>query len=118
VIAKTINASKEKIIISDYFVVNGCQSLTALYANQKELTDDLLVLTKFIRVDPTSPLAKQITEFSNNQNSVRARDFKANDKTQIRLQNEFRQHFRDVYEFEIKRGEAATAGSGISNEDA
>jgi len=54
------------------------------------LTDNLRVLTKFIKASPASPLAEMITRFSNNQNGVKARDFKSNNHIQIRLQNEFR----------------------------
>ena len=118
VIADNINLSKERLTVSDYFVVNGCQSLMALYINQDLLTDDLYVLTKFIEVDPTSSLAKQITEFSNNQNGVGPRDFMANSAPQIRLQNEFRTCYQNEYEYAIKRGEPTSADVVISNEDA
>ena len=118
VIAGTIDATDEKISISDYFVVNGCQSLTSLFLNQVELTDNLYVLAKFIEVDPASLLAKQITEFSNNQNGVKPRDFKANSSPQIRIQNEFRLNYPGIYEYAIKRGEEPQEGIVISNEDA
>ena len=118
IIAGEIEATNEKLTISDYFVVNGCQSLTSLFVNQKGVTDNLYVLTKFIKVEPTSSLAKQITEFSNNQNGVKPRDFKANSSPQIRLQNEFMQLYTDSYQYEIKRGEAPKDGLLISNEDA
>ena len=118
VIAGKIDATEEKITISEYFVVNGCQSLTSLFLNKAQLTDNLYVLAKFIEVDPTSSLAKQITEFSNNQNGVKARDFKANSSPQIRLQNEFRRFYVDIYDYAIKRGEEAHSGTVISNEDA
>ena len=118
IIAGEIDATEEKITISDYFVVNGCQSLTSLFLNQDGLTDNLYVLAKFIQVDPASPLARQITEFSNNQNGVKPRDFKANSSHQIRLQNEFRRDYPGIYEYAIKRGEEPQGGTVISNEDA
>ena len=118
IIAGKVKATDEKLTISDYFVVNGCQSLTSLFANQKEVTDNLYVLAKFIKIEPTSSLAKQITEFSNNQNGVRPRDFKANSSQQIRLQNEFKRFYSGIYWYEIKRGEAQKSGASISNEDA
>ena len=118
VIAGQVEATKEKLKISDYFVANGCQSLTALFVNQKDVTDNLYVLTKFIEVEPTSPLAKQITECSNNQNGVKPRDFKANSSPQIRLQNEFKRLYPNSYQYEIKRGEEAKEGTLISNEEA
>lgn len=116
VIAGELTADDKSLVAEDYFVVNGCQSLTALYNNKHELTDDLRVLAKFVKMDPRSDSARMITEFSNNQNSVKARDFKANNQIQIRLQNEINQIYQGVYALEIKRGENLTAGTIISNE--
>jgi hypothetical protein len=110
--------TKNAIAVNGYFVVNGCQSLTTLYENKGQLTDDLRVLTKFIHMQPTSLLAKQVTEFSNNQNGVKPRDFMSNNPMQIRLQNEFKKNYGEQYSFEIKRGEANGSGPIISNEDA
>jgi hypothetical protein len=78
VIAKDISATKDAITASDYYVVNGCQSLTALYEKKSALTDNLRILTKFIQMEPSSAVAKKVTEFSNNQNGVKPRDFMAN----------------------------------------
>src|SRR5205807_12631 len=114
-----VDVTQDKIGIHDYFVVNGCQSLTALYNNRKAVTDNLRVLVKFIQTDPSSSLAKEITEFSNNQNGVKERDFMANNPMQVRLQNEFRDAYKGEFEFEIKRGDInQSSGTVISNEDA
>ncbi|WP_175543924.1 AIPR family protein [Methylobacterium sp. UNC378MF] len=118
VIAKHLKMDEEKIEIGGYYVVNGCQSVTSLHGNKSAITDDLKLLTKFIQMDPTSDEAKQITEYSNNQNGVRSRDFKSNNAIQIRLRTEFAQHYKDRYIFEIKRGETSAAGEPISNEEA
>lgn len=116
VIAKDVQLDKGLLRIGDYYVVNGCQSLTALYLNSAELSDDLRVLTKIIRVDPKTELSKQITEYSNNQNAIGARDFMANDRIQIRLQNEFERHYSGVYTLRIKTGEILGPGKEIDNE--
>ncbi len=118
IIAKKLDESEERIDISDYFVVNGCQSLTALYENKDKVTDNLRILVKFIKADPSSDLAEDITDYSNNQNAVKPRDFMANNPIQIRLQNEFARDYRGTYFFEIKRGELSGGGQTISNEDA
>jgi len=118
VIAKTLEQSKDEIKINDYFVVNGCQSLSSFYDNKAQLTDDLRVLTKFIQVEPNSDLARMVTEISNNQNGVKPRDFMANHAVQIRLQNEFRRDYKDQYFFEIKRGEKKDPGTLVTNEEA
>jgi hypothetical protein len=116
VVAETVTSDVDKIQVSNYYVVNGCQSLTALFANRRHLTDDLRILTKFIQAPPASPLAEMVTRFSNNQNGVKARDFKSNNPIQIRLQNEFRDKYARDFFFEIKRGEDADNLEVISNE--
>jgi hypothetical protein len=67
-------------------------------------------------MEPSSPAAKMVTEFSNNQNGVKPRDFMANNAIQIRLQNEFTVDYESQYFLEIKRGEIPGSGTIISNE--
>lgn len=118
IIAEELSVLDDKITIKNYYVINGCQSISSLHQSRAAITDDLKLLTKFIKMDPTSEEAKRITEYSNNQNGVRARDFKSNNQTQIRLRAEINQYYRGQYSYEIKRGEARGAGQIISNEDA
>ena len=118
IIAKKLENSSDEITAFDYFVVNGCQSVTSFWDNKTKLTDDLRVLTKFVQVDPSSELAKLITEISNNQNGVKPRDFMSNNQFQIRLQNEFQQNYKGQYFFEIKQGEIKGSGELIPNEEA
>ena len=92
--------------------------MSTLFENKSSITDDLKVLAKFIQMDPASPEAKLITDYSNNQNGVRSRDFKSNHQIQIRLQNEVKAHYSGTYFYEIKRGEVAGTGERISNEEA
>lgn len=116
IICEKLESDEEKILIENYFVVNGCQSLTSLHEYQNYLTYDLRILTKFIQMDILSPLSEQVTRYSNNQNGVKPRDFQANNPIQIRLQNEFLNHYPNQYSFEIKRGENLGTGTIISNE--
>lgn len=118
IICKSLKPESESLTVNDYYVVNGCQSLTSLYNNKTKLTDDLRVLTKFIQMDPASRTAAMVTKFSNNQNGVTDRDFMSNNTLQIRLQNEFRQEYPNDYALEIKRGEQINGTVVISNEDA
>lgn len=118
IIANEMEVTNGKLRIANYFVVNGCQSLITLENNKDSITENLHVLAKFVQVDPSSQLAEQITEYSNNQNGVKPRDFKANSGTQIRLKNEFLEHYADQYAYSIKRGEPAEQGEAIANEDA
>jgi hypothetical protein len=118
IVAKDVLVQPDDITADGYSVVNGCQSLTAFYDHRGKVTDDLRVLVKFIQIDPGSSLAEMVTRFSNNQNGVRPRDFKANHPIQIRPQNEFNSLYDGHYFYEIKRGEASGDGTIISNEDA
>lgn len=118
IIARHLEVTDGKIRIEDYFVVNGCQSISSLHGNKAAISPDLKLLTKFIQMDPASEEAKMITEYSNNQNGVKARDFKSNSQAQIRLRTEFEQYYRNIYNYEIKRGEARGDGEPISNEEA
>ncbi|HYJ84459.1 MAG TPA: AIPR family protein [Pyrinomonadaceae bacterium] len=117
-IAKELKYENDTIRIEDYFVVNGCQSLTALYNNRADITNDLRILAKFIELEPASDLAKTVTRFSNNQNEVKERDFVANDPKQIRLQNQFNDLYRGEYFFDIKEGDTKLPGVVIRNDDA
>ncbi|MFV1921305.1 MAG: AIPR family protein [Methylotenera sp.] len=116
VLAEFVDSSEDTINIKNYFVVNGCQSLNALYKNKKDLTSELRVLAKFIQVPAQTDLSDLITSFSNNQNGVKPRDFKSNNPIQIRLQNEMKEKYPQRYSYEVKRGEPLNEGTAISNE--
>ncbi|MDY0278189.1 MAG: AIPR family protein [Acholeplasma sp.] len=117
IVADEVVKTEEKITLKKFYVVNGCQSLTALYKNQFYLTDDLKILTKIVKVPISSSLTPQITEYSNSQNGVKPRDFKSYNQIQIRLQNEINENYSSNYYFEIKRGETIPSGREvISNE--
>ena len=113
-----VTNTKDKVEIEKYYVVNGCQSLTALHENRSEVTDNLRILTKFVQLDVQSELPGMVTRYSNNQNGVKPRDWKSNDPVQVRLQNEFKSNFGKTHFFQIKRGETASAPNIVSNEDA
>src|SRR5207249_5949535 len=50
IICRKMEQSRGKLTITDYSIVNGCQSAIAFYNNRTRLTDDLRVLAKFIEV--------------------------------------------------------------------
>ncbi len=117
IISEKVHDDSDKITIKNYHVVNGCQSLSALFENKSNLSDELRVLVKLLEMDVDSSLSNTVTQYSNNQNGVKPRDFKSNSPIQIRLQNEFQQKYPNKYAFEIKRGEHPGPGEIISNEE-
>jgi hypothetical protein len=118
IIANEFSRTNDVLEISKYYVVNGCQSLSTLHKNAPHISSDLRLLVKIIKMDPESKEAEEITRFSNNQNGVKARDWKSNDDTQVRLQNEIKSLYNGHYTYEIKTGEDLPDGHKISNEEA
>jgi AIPR protein len=116
IIADKVQTTDDDIRIENYYVVNGCQSLSELYKNRAHITDNLRVLVKLIEIDASSDLSETVTIFSNNQNGVKARDFKSNNPIQIRLQNEIRSQYGKEFHYEIKRGEDNAGKKTITNE--
>jgi len=102
--SKLDTSEKGKIKIQGYSVVNGCQSVSILYENRNKATQDLRILTRIIEIDPGSDLISKITYNSNNQNGIKARDFRSNTPTQVRLQQEIERDYPEYF-YEIKRGD-------------
>jgi AIPR protein len=103
VLCKKLSVGKDKIAISGYAVVNGCQSLTSLNDNKSKISSDLRIMTKFIQTAPDGKLAAKITDHTNNQNGTTARDLQSNNLIQTRLQTEINGGGEFCYR--IKRGE-------------
>ncbi|NQT71978.1 MAG: AIPR family protein [Chloroflexi bacterium] len=112
------DSDNARITVQGYGIVNGCQSMKSLYDNRRYIGDDLRVLTRFIKVDKESDLLPMITTYSNNQNGIKARDFKSNNAIQVRLQEEFEKHYNNEFFLEIKAGESDESRECISNEAA
>lgn len=105
VLCGELRVAKNKITVSKYAVVNGCQSLKGLFDNASHLSPDLKILTKFIRVSPDSDLAKKITYRTNNQNGIKARDLQSNSTIQNRIQAEIHSKYKGEFFYRISRGE-------------
>ena len=117
IICDAANYGNDKITINNYVVVNGAQSISTLYNQRKDITENLKILTKIIKLNTQDiSLVKQITTNSNNQNAIKARDLQSNQTIQQRLKKEFESI--DGYKFEVKRGDILDEGKVISNEDA
>ena len=118
ILCEWLEKENDKITISGYSVVNGCQSLTSLYDHRSKITDDLRILNKLIQLPPEHELAEQITHHSNNQNPINARDLQSNSTIQRRLQNEFKSKYSGQIFYRIKRGEPEEALQTIDNDEA
>lgn len=118
ILCQHLDRADDKITVSKYSVVNGCQSLTSLFDHRTQITDDLRVLTRLIELAPDSELAEKITHHSNNQNPINARDLQSNSTIQRRLQNEVSEQYPGQVFYRIKRGEPDRAPQVIDNDEA
>lgn len=107
-----------KIVIKNYVVVNGAQSLTSLMSEKSRISDDLKILVKLIEVKGDIALSQTITRNSNNQNAIKARDLKSNHNIQQRLKIEVDKASGGTCAYEIKQGENNKGKRVISNESA
>lgn len=113
-----ISEDDDKIVVQDYVVVNGAQSLTSLLAEKSKISADLNILVKLIEVKGNIALSQKITRNSNNQNAIKARDLKSNHNIQQRLKAEVSNGSDGTYAYEIKQGENNKGKNIISNENA
>jgi len=105
------------ITVSNYAIINGCQSMLTFYENRDKLTDNLLVLTKIINLNISSPLVQDITYYANNQNSIGLADLRSNDSAQKSLQREFMELFAGSVAYVRKRGETIPVHAQVIDKD-
>ena len=106
-----------KISLTGYAVINGCQSMLAFFENKDNLSNNLSVLVKVIQLSLTSAMVKKITYYANNQNSISLRDLRSNDSVQRTLQNEFSELFNNSVLYKRKRGESEEGFDEIIDKD-
>ena len=94
-----------KLKITNYSVVNGCQSTLTLYENREHLTDELLIMVKVVATGENTKLSDEITYFANNQNPINPSDLRSREKFQLDLQKQFDDEFKGKVHYKIKRGE-------------
>lgn len=110
------DSTEGELTVKNYSVVNGAQSLTSFYREKAKISEDLRVLVRVIVLQDDA-LSRTITENSNNQNAIKARDLRSNHGTMLRLQKEFQQKEPGFF-FEIKRGEKGPVGKVVIPNDA
>jgi len=106
-VCKKIEPSADAVKISDYSVINGCQSMITFYQNSLLLSDNIYVLLKIIEIPPNSQVSvDDITYWENNQNAITVRDLKANDLIQRAIQREFDAMFQHKVLYRRQRGDS------------
>lgn len=107
-----------RLEVKDFVVVNGAQSLNALFAERDAISSDLCLLLRVIEIKGNHELSLDITMKSNTQNAIKPRDMRSNHHLMIRLKKESDDIRYNNTVFEIKRGENAEESYIVSNEEA
>jgi hypothetical protein len=100
-----LDIRKGRLILDGITVVNGCQSMLALYRNRAKLSGELTVLVKVVQVDPRGETSDKITYRTNNQNPVDIRDQRSTDLVQRDLQTQVNRDYEGELAFAIRAGE-------------
>lgn len=105
------------IEITGLQVINGAQTVYSIYKAYKEasptrrdiMDSELLVSLRLLK-SGGKDFDLKVTRYTNSQNLINDRDFKANDDVQIRLQQE---SFSTKYWYEKRRGEFREVPKGV-----
>lgn len=91
--------------VKELNVVNGCQSLNTMFScsESAKKADEAYVLFRFYEISD-SDRADNISNSTNCQSAVKARDLRSNDKSVLALKKAYEQFYSDGY-FVTKRGE-------------
>ncbi len=118
IVCRTLEDVSDHVIrISGYAVINGCQSMVTFYENRSNLSNNLFLLVKLIKLNVDSPLVREITFSANNQNAINLSDLHSNDAVQKALQRQFGELFPNQLQYVRTRGEPEQSGVTVIHKD-
>jgi len=117
---KDFNLDGDNIKLTDFSIVNGCQT-TTIIGNYKGINEDLdfPITCKIVKPDKEgedyfNQFISEIAEASNSQKPISDRDLKSNLAEQRSLQRMLKQEDPKIY-LEIKRGEGILKKRNVAN---
>ena len=113
-----LRISGRSISLDGIGVVNGCQSLVALWKDRDSLTPALTVLVKIVQVGDQHGLGDRISYTANNQNPINMRDLRSNDRIQRDLMGQVEAKYGDRFTYLIKQGQDRGQGDVLDNQTA
>jgi hypothetical protein len=122
IVCKSLSRVHGKVVIRDFSVVNGCQSVRTLAKNRQHLSTDLKVLVKFVEITADAgqqaalDTIERVTFRSNNQNAVNMRDLRSGDEKQRSLAMEMEELTAGNVALAIQRGKRYCAPTVIEND--
>ena len=100
IVAESLNVVGDKVTISDYQIVNGCQTSHVLYNNQDKISDSLYISVKIIVLDRSNTIKNNIIKCNNRQTPVKLEELEALTDFQKKLEeyyNSFDEENKRLY---------------------
>ena len=91
------------LIIENIKIVNGCQTVTTLAKHKGTLPSDATIMLRISEVD-SKDFSEKISANTNTQNRIRDADKWSDKPPLIILESKFKQHYRDRFFWERKKG--------------
>ncbi len=95
-----VSEDRTSLILKDLSVVNGCQSLTTIYAASQRIRtlpeEEAQILFRFYEI-PQRELADRISVNTNSQSAVKPRDLRSNDRVMLSLKKAFESRYPDGF---------------------
>lgn len=113
-ICTRFEVSDSSIDVEGLSVVNGAQTVSAIFANRDRLAHGIRLVLKLIEASSDSDLASLIAVRSNTQNPVTSRNLRALDDVQQRLRRELRSH---GYAYLTRPADRPLSGEVVINND-
>lgn len=106
-ICSKIHIEGNILSVKELNVVNGCQSLSTIFNCSESVrnADDGYIMFRFYEIEDVEK-ADRISNCTNSQSAVKARDLRSNDKSVLLMKKTYEQRYTDGY-FITKRGETA-----------
>jgi hypothetical protein len=114
-LTRELHEEPGRILLSGVSVVNGCQSLLALFGNRQYISPQLRILVKIVELGESLSLVDKITYRTNNQNPVNIRDQRSTDPIQRDLQAQVLSKYGTTFGYTIRSGERIIADAVIDN---
>lgn len=117
IVSPDVRVQSDTISLSNYQIVNGCQSSHVLFRNKEELSDNTMITAKVIEVE-NPEIVNKIVEATNNQSYVSNEKFlslKAKSKSVESYFNSWNEECEDESKVYFERRDNQYAGLGIGD---
>lgn len=116
IVGSSLTKSRDKYIISNFYVVNGCQTTNVLFENRDKIDDDMWISVKFV-ITQESNLINDIVKATNNQTEVTEIQLLSMNEYQDFLESYYKSETRWTKLYYEKRNGQYNSIKGISSQE-